>query len=192
MAHRTFRWAIFIAGQERHCFLATISTERWMTPLTAPLKLLIVALCPFPTHSKQRAMTSTVQDGCATHVPDQPLGPPKSFYKQASLGVPCCADSCSHLPAARLDPLHAQSNYAVVRGSVLDPQHHRCRVRTFISHPPSTGAEREVVPNTTGLYEIAGLQPGRIHSRWTARASPSKQRLTWKSASRQRSISSCV
>jgi hypothetical protein len=56
--------------------------------------------------------------------------------------------------------VEAQSNYAVVRGSILDPQHlpvTGARVRLTAA---GTGAEREVVSNATGLYEIAGLQPG--------------------------------
>ena len=55
---------------------------------------------------------------------------------------------------------NAQSNYAVVRGSVFDPQHRpipSARVRLTAE---STGAEREVAANATGLYEVAGLQPG--------------------------------
>ena len=55
---------------------------------------------------------------------------------------------------------HAQSNYAVVRGSVFDPQHHAIPGAHIHANDVSTGAEREVVSNGTGLYEIAGLQPG--------------------------------
>ena len=55
---------------------------------------------------------------------------------------------------------HAQSNYAVVRGSVLDPQHHAVAGAHIHVSEVSTGAGREVVSNGTGLYEIAGLQPG--------------------------------
>jgi hypothetical protein len=54
----------------------------------------------------------------------------------------------------------AQSNYAAISGSVLDP-HHRpvpgAHVRVTASE---TGAKREVVSNATGIYEIAGLLPG--------------------------------
>jgi hypothetical protein len=54
----------------------------------------------------------------------------------------------------------AQSNYAVVRGSILDP-HHRPVVGAHVLITASaTGTAREVVSNGTGLYEIAGLQPG--------------------------------
>jgi hypothetical protein len=55
---------------------------------------------------------------------------------------------------------HAQSNYAVVRGSVFDPQHHAVVGAHIHLSEVSTGAAREVVSNATGLYEIAGLQPG--------------------------------
>ena len=54
----------------------------------------------------------------------------------------------------------AQSNYALVRGSILDPQHRPivgARVRVTSTN---TGTERDVVSNATGLYEVAGLQPG--------------------------------
>jgi hypothetical protein len=54
----------------------------------------------------------------------------------------------------------AQSNYAVVRGSIFDP-HHRpvagARIRITAN---VTGVTREVAANGVGLYEIASLQPG--------------------------------
>ena len=53
-----------------------------------------------------------------------------------------------------------QSNYATVRGSVFDPQHHAIAGAHIHATEASTGAKREVVSNATGLYEIAGLQPG--------------------------------
>src|ERR1700692_241019 len=55
---------------------------------------------------------------------------------------------------------HAQSNYAVVRGSILDPQHHPIAGAHVRITATGTGAEREVTANASGLYEIAGLQPG--------------------------------
>lgn len=55
---------------------------------------------------------------------------------------------------------HAQSNYAVVRGSVFDPQHRPVAGAHIHATEAGTGAEREVVSNATGLYEIASLQPG--------------------------------
>ena len=54
----------------------------------------------------------------------------------------------------------AQSNYAVVRGSVFDPQHHAVPGAHIHVNDAATGAKREAVSNATGLYEIAGLQPG--------------------------------
>jgi hypothetical protein len=47
-----------------------------------------------------------------------------------------------------------------VRGSVFDPQHHAIAGAHVHATEESTGAAREVVSNATGLYEIAGLQPG--------------------------------
>ena len=55
---------------------------------------------------------------------------------------------------------HAQSNFAVVRGSVFDPQHHAIPGAHIHATQAGTGASREVISNATGLYEIAGLQPG--------------------------------
>jgi Carboxypeptidase regulatory-like domain len=55
---------------------------------------------------------------------------------------------------------HAQSNYAVVRGSILDPQHRPIPGAHVHIAATGTGAEREVTANAAGLYEIAGLQPG--------------------------------
>jgi hypothetical protein len=54
----------------------------------------------------------------------------------------------------------AQSNYAVVRGSILDPQRRPIVGARVHVTAADTGAEREVVSNGLGLYEIAGLQPG--------------------------------
>jgi hypothetical protein len=54
----------------------------------------------------------------------------------------------------------AQSNYAVVRGSVLDPQHRPIVGAHVRITATETGAERDVISNATGLYEVAGLQPG--------------------------------
>jgi len=55
----------------------------------------------------------------------------------------------------------AQSNYAVVRGSILDPQHRPIAGAHVRITATGTGAAREVASNSTGLYEIAGLQPGQ-------------------------------
>ncbi len=63
-------------------------------------------------------------------------------------------------PAIALVTAQAQSNYAVVRGSILDPQHHAIPGAHVHITASGTGAKREVVSNTAGFYEIAGLQPG--------------------------------
>lgn len=55
---------------------------------------------------------------------------------------------------------HAQSNYAVVRGTILDPQHRPIAGARIHITSSGTGAMREVVSNSAGLYEIAALQPG--------------------------------
>jgi hypothetical protein len=55
---------------------------------------------------------------------------------------------------------HAQSNYAVVRGSILDPQRRPVAGAHVHITADGTGARREVTANATGLYEIAGLLPG--------------------------------
>jgi len=56
--------------------------------------------------------------------------------------------------------VRAQSNLAVVRGSVLDPQHRPVASARVHVTSADTGAQRGVVTNGDGLYEIAGLQPG--------------------------------
>src|ERR1017187_7903512 len=62
--------------------------------------------------------------------------------------------------AASLITTQAQSNFAVVRGSILDPQHRPIAGAHIHLTASETGAKREVISNRTGLYEIAGLQPG--------------------------------
>ena len=62
--------------------------------------------------------------------------------------------------AVALITARAQSNYAVVRGSILDPQHRPIAAAHIHITTAGTGAEREVASNASGLYEIAGLQPG--------------------------------
>jgi len=54
----------------------------------------------------------------------------------------------------------AQSNYAVLTGSILDPQSRAVAGATVELISPSTGAVRRMVTNADGLYEIPGLQPG--------------------------------
>jgi len=55
----------------------------------------------------------------------------------------------------------AQSNYALIRGSVLDPQGLAIPNAHVHIVSVSTNSEREVNSNAAGLYEIAGLKPGR-------------------------------
>ena len=82
-------------------------------------------------------------------------------------------------PLLALIPCHAQSNYAVVRGSVVDPQHRPLPSAHVHLTSADTSAQREVVANTTGLYEIAGVQPGSYElSVESSGFQPSKQRLT--------------
>jgi len=56
--------------------------------------------------------------------------------------------------------VNGQSNYAVIRGSVLDPQHHAIPGAHIHATVVGTGATREVISDANGLYEIASLQPG--------------------------------
>ncbi len=56
--------------------------------------------------------------------------------------------------------VQAQSNYAVVRGSILDPEHRPIPGAQIHIVLQETGARRDVVSNESGLYEIAGLAPG--------------------------------
>jgi protocatechuate 3,4-dioxygenase beta subunit len=81
----------------------------------------------------------------------------------------------------------AQSNYVVVRGSVFDPRHRPipgARVRVTSTE---TGAQREVVTNAAGLYEVASLQPGNYQVAVDSTGfRQNKQRSTWKWGSRRR------
>src|SRR5947209_7768123 len=75
-------------------------------------------------------------------------------------------------------PCLAQSNYAVVRGSVVDPQRRPVAGARIHLVSTETGAERDVAANANGLYEIAGVQPGSYEL--TVESSgfqPAKQRL---------------
>ncbi len=62
--------------------------------------------------------------------------------------------------AIALITARAQSNFAVVRGSIFDPEHRPIAGAHVHITATGTGAEREVITNQAGLYEIAGLQPG--------------------------------
>src|SRR5579884_3753990 len=54
----------------------------------------------------------------------------------------------------------AQSNYALIRGAISDPHHRAVPGAHIHLKSVGTGAEREVIANEAGQYEIAGLQPG--------------------------------
>jgi hypothetical protein len=54
----------------------------------------------------------------------------------------------------------AQSNYAVLRGSIFDPQQRPIPGAQIHIVLQETGLRRDVVSNASGLYEIAGLAPG--------------------------------
>jgi len=61
-----------------------------------------------------------------------------------------------------------QSNYAVLSGSILDPQAQAISGATVELTSSATGAMRHVTTNGQGLYEIPGLQPGGYELRVTA------------------------
>jgi hypothetical protein len=54
----------------------------------------------------------------------------------------------------------AQSNYAVVRGSVFDPQGRPIAGAVVHVTSNGTGLDRSVQANAAGLYEVASLRPG--------------------------------
>src|SRR5690242_6195745 len=62
----------------------------------------------------------------------------------------------------------AQSNYAVISGSISDPQTHALVGANVELTATATAAVRRVVTNAQGLYEITGLQPGNYELRVTA------------------------
>lgn len=53
----------------------------------------------------------------------------------------------------------AQSNYAVVRGSIFDAQHNPISGARVHVNGSQAGVERDAISNDAGLYEIAGLVP---------------------------------
>jgi hypothetical protein len=55
---------------------------------------------------------------------------------------------------------HGQSNYAVLSGSVLDPEHRAIAGATVQLVSTSTHAERIVTSNDQGIFQIPGLLPG--------------------------------
>ena len=54
----------------------------------------------------------------------------------------------------------AQSNLAVLGGSVTDPQSHAVAGAQVVLMSKSTGAVRKLQTNDQGIYEVPGLQPG--------------------------------
>jgi hypothetical protein len=79
----------------------------------------------------------------------------------------------------------AQSNYAVLSGSVTDPQSHPVAGATVELTAASTGAIRRLVTNEQGLYEVPGLQPGDYELVITASGfSPQRQRIQLEVAQR--------
>src|SRR5450631_2399353 len=56
--------------------------------------------------------------------------------------------------------LPAQTNYAVLRGVVVDPQDHPIPAATVRLTASATGAVRVVTGNASGLYEVDGVLPG--------------------------------
>ena len=61
-----------------------------------------------------------------------------------------------------------QSNYAVLSGTIADPQSHAIAGAKVELTSSATGATRRASTNTQGLYEIPGLQPGNYELRVTA------------------------
>ena len=64
--------------------------------------------------------------------------------------------------------IFAQSNYAVLVGSVSDPQHHPISGAEVRLTAASTLAERRVVSNPQGFFEIPGLLPDQYAMKVTA------------------------
>jgi Carboxypeptidase regulatory-like domain len=62
----------------------------------------------------------------------------------------------------------AQSNYAVLSGTILDPQAHAISGATVELVSSTTDAVRRVSTNAQGLYEIPGLLPGSYGLKVTA------------------------
>ena len=54
----------------------------------------------------------------------------------------------------------AQSNFAVLSGSITDPQSRAVSGATIELVSAETGAVRRATTNEQGLYQIPGLQPG--------------------------------
>src|SRR5438445_7189903 len=54
----------------------------------------------------------------------------------------------------------AQSNYAVLSGTIMDPQGHPFTGATVRLTASNTGAERHVGSNEQGIFQVPGLMPG--------------------------------
>jgi protocatechuate 3,4-dioxygenase beta subunit len=65
---------------------------------------------------------------------------------------------CLLLPACAITA-SAQSNYALLTGSVNDPEHRPIAGAMVELKASSTGAVRRVVTNEHGLFEAPGLSP---------------------------------
>jgi len=57
-------------------------------------------------------------------------------------------------------PLSAQTNFALVHGTVLDPQDQPVLNATITVTAADTGARRSTVTDSTGWFEVGGLVPG--------------------------------
>ena len=66
-------------------------------------------------------------------------------------------------------PAWSQSNYAVLNGSVNDPQKRPVAGATVQVKALATGAARQVVTNEQGLFEVPGLLPGDYELRSEAK-----------------------
>jgi hypothetical protein len=73
-------------------------------------------------------------------------------------------------------PALGQSNYAVLSGTVTDPQSHAVAGATVELTSASTGAVRHASTNEQGIYEIPGLQPGDYQLQIAASGFASQQR----------------
>ena len=59
--------------------------------------------------------------------------------------------------------IHAQSNYATLRGSVTDKDQHAIPQAHIRLTAAATGAVRDLSADAAGLYVAEGLQPGAYH-----------------------------
>ncbi len=62
----------------------------------------------------------------------------------------------------------AQSNFAVLSGTIADPESHAIAGAKIELISSATGAIRRTSTNAQGLYELPGLQPGNYELRVTA------------------------